>query len=64
MGCFGPESGKKSGLGLIPIQNWAMRSIHPAVTAPPPKRSIGFVTQEDEPSKAGTTKTKAAGKKE
>jgi hypothetical protein len=41
-----------------------MRSIHPAVTAPPPKRSIGLVTQEGEPSKAGTTKTKAAGKKE
>lgn len=37
-----------------------------AAPPPPPKRSIGFVTQEDKPSKPskpGATKAKAVGKK-
>ena len=34
-----------------------------AAPPPPPKRSIGFITHEDKPSKPSNTKAKAAGKK-
>jgi len=34
-----------------------------AAPPPPPKRSIGFITPEDKPSKPSSTKAKAAGKK-